>query len=198
MLVSLVLLGLASALATSYSGARLKQLAFDSVIEENNRLANQAMASLSYELRTSQAISPFIPGSEIEISNCHAARRVENTKIFFMRSIPSASDAQGRLVKYISYHYDRDKKHLLRGEVTMSSLTTCTSTLSDPSAKEVSKIIATGIVEVDEDGDGVVDPIFTEAKPQIIINLGLERPGIDGTNRKSIPLQAAITIRSWS
>jgi hypothetical protein len=80
----------------------------------------------------------------------------------------------------------------------MSSLTTCTSTLSDPSAKEVSKIIATGIVEVDEDGDGVVDPIFTEAKPQIIINLGLERPGIDGTNRKSIPLQAAITIRSWS
>ena len=104
----------------------------------------------------------------------------------------SAATTSGIQPYYVGYWYDSTTSKLYRGELSGTSITSCTLPVGDPSASPTAVVLADNVVQVDNDKNGSLDPVFAASGNNLVVNLGIRSTG--GNNQTSITQPISLTI----
>ena len=142
-----------------------------------------AIGLLSSELKMSSAISPYLPGSDVSLTNCAGAVTVTPTTVTFLISEDdsTATSTSGIRPYFVGYSYDSAAKQLLRGEIQAPGILNCTLPSGSPTSATYAKPLAERVTQIDIDGNGTLEPIFSLSGDILSINLGVEVAGPSGS-----------------
>lgn len=133
-----------------------------------------ALDVMSAELRGSASISPYLVGNNAATVTCTSNLSVSSTSVkFLVVEDDSTSSTSGLKPYYVGYSYDSTKRQLLRGEIAAPSVTACSLPAGDPTSTTYAKVIASDVNQIDADGNGSLDPVFSLSGNQLSVNLGL-------------------------
>lgn len=161
------------------STSSLRDLSLDSRTTLETFELKRGLELLATELRMSSMLSPYLPGTVESASNCASAVHVTPRTIRFFVAVdePSAAGTGGLQPYYVGYRYDPVAKQLLRGEIGVNSLFSCDVTVGDPTSATLTRPIAADVVELDTNGDGVVEDAFRWSNGELTVTLGTRITG---------------------
>jgi len=139
----------------------------------------RGLALLASELRMSSFLSPYLPGTNATASDCSGMFAVDTRTVSFFVALDEASAAGmgGLTPYYVGYRYDPARQQLLRGEIPATNLFTCDTSIGDPASAGVVRSVASNVVEIDTNGDGVTEPAFEWLNGVLRVNLGVRVEG---------------------
>ncbi len=169
---SVVSLGLATFIEETYRRLGLESRAITAGQELRN-----AIGLLSSEIKGSASVSPYFAGNDPALVSCNAALAVTANSVKFLVAEDDGTNGNGLQVYYVGYIYDSSTKELRRGEVVSGSTTSCVVPGTDPLSS--SSVIASDIEQVDNDGNGVPDAVFSLNGSAVRVNLGINVKALD-------------------
>jgi len=193
LLVAMFLFGVFGLSAVSLASSAFRDLGIESNLNLAALELNRALGLLSSELRMSSTLSPYLPGNNAALSDCSSAVAVTATtiKFFVVEDDPGASTTSGVQAYYVGYKYDSASQQLLRGEISVNSLTNCAVPATDPTTSAYAKPLAGRVVPVDTNSDGVAEAAFVRTGSTIAVNLGVSARGAAQLSKlQKLPTQA--------
>lgn len=183
LMVSMLLFAVVAVGMVAFTTSTLQTLSTESRVSLGAMELKNALGLMTSELRMSSAISPYLPGDNIALTNCSAAVTATATSVKFLISEDdsSAVGTAGIQPYYVGYRYDAASKQLLRGKIPIAALHSCTLPAGDPTLSPIADTVATRVVQIDVDQDGTEDPVFSLNNNILTINLGIQvqSPGGD-------------------
>lgn len=173
LLVSISLFGAVGFGISSFMVDTMRRTSLENRISLATQEAQNAMQLLIAELRLSSQLSPYLPGTNVALTNCVSSIATTSTSINFIAAHDDTSGVNGLARYMVGYRYDSAKKQLIRGEVSTSSASSCTAS-GNPTDSSNGATVASNIVQVDADNNGTIDPMFSKSGDLITITLGVE------------------------
>ncbi|MCB0335817.1 MAG: type II secretion system protein [Bdellovibrionales bacterium] len=168
-------------------------------IENKMALAAQELKNglslMSSELRMSRSSSPYLPGDIPENSDCSSALSISGDTIRFLVAHDDESSTTGVQLYYVGYKYVSDQNRLIRGQILAPGAGSCVLPVGDPVDVLTAQMIADDVVQIDTDGDGVLDDPFSISGDSVVINLGVEVTG-PGEMTMTEELSTRIKVRA--
>lgn len=175
LLVSMSLFGIVGLGLVAFTSNALRGLSDESRLSFAALEAKNALGMLSSELRMSSAISPYLPGTDSSATNCRAAVSANATTLRFMLAEDDSDAATAGIQPYyVGYRFDSISGTLLRGEIPGSTVTSCVVPAGDPASSAVAQTLAERVVQIDADGDGTLEPVFSLSGDVLTVNLGVQ------------------------
>ena len=183
LLVSMVMFSVVSLGFISFISNTFRKLSLETRTSAAAQELKNAVNLLSNEFRISAVVSPYLPGNTPATVTCSAARTVTSTSLRFLVS-HDESVSYGLHPYYVGYIYDAASRELRRGEISSVAVTNCTLPVGDPTSATYATVIARDVVQIDADGNGVLDPIFSLSGNQLTVNLKISLTGPGGWKSK--------------
>jgi hypothetical protein len=181
LLVSLGMFSVIGAGFLMFVGSAAKTTAIENRASLASQELKNALKLLATEVKMSSVISPYLVGNTAATVTCSSAVAVTSTTLKFVVVQDEVAAATfGIQPYYVGYLYDSTSRRLLRGEIAGTTTTSCTLPAGDPTTTTYTQVLAENVVQIDGNGDGVVDPAFTTSGNSILINLGTSVTGGDG------------------
>lgn len=175
LLVGFMLFGVVALAMVSFSTQVIYDVGLENRATLNNLDLRNALELMKAEARMSSSLSPYLPGNVSAMSNCPSLVQVTATTVKFLvvDDDATATGLSGMRPYYVGYRYDSATKQLYRGEAAMSSVTSCPAVGStDPSASPLAKVLVRNVSQVDSDGNGVLDTVFSYSGGVLTVHLG--------------------------
>jgi prepilin-type N-terminal cleavage/methylation domain-containing protein len=195
LLVSLTLFGIVGGGISSFMIDTLRRTSLENRISKATQEAQNAIQLLTSEIRLSNQISPYLPGTDVSLTTCSSAFTVNSTSISFLVAHDATSGSNGLARYLVGYRYDSNLKQIIRGTLASSSATTCSVPSGDPTDASNGMVVASNIVQVDADGNGSLDPIFSKSGDLVTVTLGA-RVTINSSLSTTQNLSSEILLRS--
>lgn len=182
LLVSLSIFSLLGMSFVTFSTSALQRLSVENRISSASQELMNGLELLSSELRMSSSVSPYLVGTTATVVTCGSALSVTTTKVkFLVVQDENVASTWGLQPYYVGYYYNSATKQLLRGEIAGASITNCTLPAGDPTGVTYAKVLAENVVQIDADGNGTLDPVFSTSGNSIVVNLGVQITGVKNT-----------------
>lgn len=197
LLVGLFMFSLFSLMVATF----LRQSYHKLAVETRGTLAAQelrnALGLMANELRMGAVVSPYLPGTDPDVVACFAEITANADKVSFLVVHDDSDGSSGIQPYHVGYVYDSANNLLLRGELEKTGYVDCTLPGGDPTASSNTSVIAENIVQIDSNGDGTDEDVFSYANGVLTINVGVEILGPDGVNLAQ-PFVTQIAMRRRS
>lgn len=197
-LVGIFLLSIVGLAVASYSNEVLRRAGQEAKLATAAMELRNGLSLMSSELRASASISPYLVGSDPSLVTCNSALAVTSTTVKFMKVEDDAgSTSSGLKAYYVGYKYDSATGELLRGEIAATTVTSCIVPSGDPTSSTVAKTIANNLTQIDEDGNSVLDSVFSISGNILTVRLGVSLNSSGSTTVSHMP-RTRIFLRTHS
>lgn len=180
LLVGLTLFNIIALAIATFMAQGFQKLGLESRVTLASFELRNAISLMTEELKMSSSVSPYLPGIVPDVTKCTGALQVSSNSIRMVSATDNAGSSNGVDPYYVGYSYNSATQELRRGEIAMPSNLNCTLPAGDPSDSSNTYLIAERVVQIDANGDGVLEPVFSASGNQIFINLGVEATAPSG------------------
>ncbi len=185
LLVAMALFSLIGLSVLTLSSSVLHDMGTESRMVSESMELSRALGLLSSELRMSSSLSPYLPGTNSALYKCSGTVLISSytVKFFVVEEDPTALLTSGIKAYYVGYRYDPINKTLLRGEIALNSIYSCTVPATDPTSSTYAKTLATHVTAIDTNGDGIAETAFAKSGNMLSVNLGVQVNGAGGISK---------------
>lgn len=172
LMVGLTLFSILSLGIATYLEVNMRRIGLEHRASHAAQELQNAVALLTSEYQMSTVTSPYLPGIDSSLSACNGTTSVTNTTLRFLVTFDDPDGTNGYASYYVGYAYDADENVLKRGSVAVSYPVNCTLPADDPADGDNAQILAANVIQVDSNGDGADEPIFSITDTLLSVNLG--------------------------
>jgi type II secretory pathway pseudopilin PulG len=175
LLVGFMLFGVVALSMVSFSTQVIYDVGLENRATLNNLDLRNGLELMKAEARMSSTLSPYLPGTISAMSKCPSLVQVTATTVKFLVVDDDVTSIgmSGIRPYYVGYRYDQATMQLYRGEIAISSITSCpVVTMLDPTSTTISKVLVKNVSRVDSDNNGALDPVFAYTGGVLTVRLG--------------------------